>query len=58
MFYSVADEKKDRKFELKPDADGKQLFEKNMFFPIRYKVKIDWKANDEHYYTETTFSFK
>lgn len=57
-FYSAADENKDRKFELKPDADGKQLFERNMFFPIDYKIKIDWKANNEHYYTETDFSIK
>lgn len=57
-FYSAADENKDRKFELKTDADGKQFFEKNIFFPIDYKVKIDWKADKEHYYTETDFSVK
>ncbi|MBI2729397.1 MAG: FixH family protein [Sphingobacteriales bacterium] len=57
-FYSAADETKDRKFELKTNADGKQFFENKLFFPINYKVKIDWKADSEHYYTEKDFSIK
>lgn len=57
-FYSAADETKDRRFDLKTDAEGKQIFDRKMFFPINYKLKIDWKANDEHFYTETDFSNK
>lgn len=57
-FYCAADASKDRKFDLKPDANGKQLFEENMFFPVNYTIKIDWTSNKEHYYHETDYSNK
>jgi hypothetical protein len=55
-FYCAADASKDRKFDLKPGSDGKQLLELNKFYPVNYKVKIDWESNGEHYYSETDFS--
>lgn len=57
-FYCAADAAKDRKIDLKPDADGKQLLKKNMFFPVNYTIKIDWTSNGEHYYNETDYSNK
>lgn len=55
LFYCAADASNDRKFDLKPDADGKQLLGKNMLAAVNYKVKIDWTVNGEHFYTETEF---
>lgn len=57
-FYSAADETKDRKFEIKTDAEGNQVFEKKIFFHINYRVKINWKADDKNYYTEIDLELK
>ncbi|HET9057659.1 MAG TPA: FixH family protein [Chitinophagaceae bacterium] len=57
-FYYTADAQKDRKFDLKPDANGKQVFDRKLFFPVNYKVKINWESNGERFYNETDFNNK
>lgn len=51
-FYCAYDEKKDRKFTLRPDMDAKQLFEPSTVSPGIYTVKISWTDKSNNYYAE------
>jgi predicted DNA-binding protein (MmcQ/YjbR family) len=51
-FYCAYDEKRDKKFVLKSDAEAVQLFPSKEIKPGRYTVKINWTDGDKKYYTE------
>lgn len=51
-FYCSYNEKKDRKFPLQLDIEGKQLFELNSVPSGNYTVKITWNHEDKDYFTE------
>lgn len=51
-FYCTYDEKKDRKFILQTDPEGRQLIAKAELAPGNYTVKISWNDQDNDYFTE------
>jgi len=52
LFYCAYDEYRDRKFSLRLNSEGLQLFEKEQIKPGNYIAKITWGAGDKNYYTE------
>jgi hypothetical protein len=52
FFYCAYDEKKDKRFRLKVDDRGAQIFEPDVIAPGNYTVKISWACDDKNYYTE------
>jgi FixH len=52
LFYCAYDTKQDRKFTLKINTSGSQVFEKGQIAPGSYTMKIDWNTNGKNYYTE------
>ena len=52
LFYSPSQIENDRHFTLTTDNDAKQLIDVKNFKKGNYTVKIDWKENNNHYYTE------
>jgi hypothetical protein len=55
-FYCSYNEKKDRKFSLQLDKEGKQLFDITSVPPGNYTVKITWNHDDKDYFTEKHLS--
>lgn len=51
FFYCASDSKKDRKFSLAINNDGKQSFPE-LLKPGYYTVKIDWNNDGKNYYAE------
>ncbi|NOT50198.1 MAG: hypothetical protein HOP10_02865 [Chitinophagaceae bacterium] len=51
-FYCSYDAKKDRKFSLGPDKEGKQLFSPVDIPAGNYTVKISWNKGGKNYFTE------
>ena len=56
LFYCSYDEKKDKKFILKVDNEGTQVFQKGAITPGNYTVKINWSIDSNNYYTEKTLT--
>ncbi len=52
LFYSPSQIENDRHFTLTTDNDAKQLIGVKTLKKGNYTVKIDWKENNKHYYTE------
>ena len=52
LFYCAYDEKKDKKFRLKTDNEGTQVFLPGIIAPGNYTVKINWSNDGKDYYTE------
>jgi hypothetical protein len=58
-FYCAANANKDRRFQLTPDASGKQAFNKNDFLTGEYLVKVQWEKNDgQQFYSEQYLTLK
>lgn len=51
-FYCAYDAARDKKFELKPAADGTQRITRATITPGNYLVKIQWKLDEKNYYSE------
>lgn len=51
-FYCAYDEKKDKKFVLQPDAEGRQYFQRGEIADGNYTVRIDWTRASKNYFTE------
>lgn len=51
-FYCAYDSKKDRKLSIETDTNGKQLLKESVVEPGNYTVKINWKDDQNKYYTE------
>lgn len=51
-FYCITNGKNDRRLPLATDETGSQQFELKQFSPGRYRVKTDWQAAGESYYSE------
>jgi predicted DNA-binding protein (MmcQ/YjbR family) len=51
-FYCAYNQKKDKKFILKPDAEAIQLFSPKEVNPGSYTAKINWTDGNKKYYTE------
>ena len=51
-FYCDYNAKKDKKFSLNTDTDGKQVLDNRQISSGNYTVKISWNANSKEYYTE------
>ena len=56
FFYCAYDEKKDKKFMLKTNAEGAQVFQPGTITPGNYTVKINWSDDGNNYYTEKTLT--
>jgi hypothetical protein len=56
FFYCAADARRDKKFELKPDAGGNQQIDAMGIIPGAYSVKISWDAGGLRYYSEEIFT--
>ena len=58
-FYCAANANKDRRFDLKPDASGKQAFDRSEFSVGKYTVKVQWEKPDgQQYYSEQYLTLK
>lgn len=57
-FYCSYNEKRDRKFPLQLDSDGRQLFHNTSVPPGNYTVKIRWSHYDKDYFTEKYLSVR
>lgn len=58
-FYCAANANKDRRYELNPDASGKQVFDKTEFLAGNYMVKVQWEKQDgQQFYTEQYLTLK
>lgn len=51
-FYCAYDQRKDKKFELKLNNEGIQLFNIESVSPGNYTVKISWVEGNKNYYSE------
>jgi nitrogen fixation protein FixH len=51
FFYCPSDSKKDRKFSLSVNDEGRQSFQ-DLLKPGYYVVKVDWVNDKKNYYTE------
>ena len=56
LFYCPSSGTSDRKISLQTDADGQQIINPNLLKRGSYIVKIDWRANNTHYYSEKPFT--
>lgn len=52
IFYCPSDDKKDLKWRLELNEEGRQLFDLKKFFPGRYTAKIRWESGGVRYYQE------
>ena len=58
-FYCAANANKDRRFDLKPDASGKQAFALDEFHAGNYLVKVQWEKKDgQQFYSEQNLTLK
>jgi hypothetical protein len=55
-FYCASDAKKDRHIPIELNADAFQEIDKKIFSPGSYTVKFDWTTNNNHYYSEESFT--
>jgi hypothetical protein len=53
IFYCPSDDKKDLKWRLELNEEGRQLFDLKKFFSGRYTAKIRWESGGVKYYQET-----
>lgn len=51
-FYCAYNSHKDRKFDLKTNESGSQLFPLHTIEAGRYTVKVSWSESGKNYYTE------
>jgi FixH len=56
LFYCAYDQQKDKKIAIKVEADGTQLIPREIILPGNYTVKINWKGDEENYYTEKSLT--
>lgn len=56
LFYCAYDRKSDRRFQLQPDQEGRQLIPIGQIPPGNFYVKINWTESNTKYYTEKPFS--
>jgi hypothetical protein len=56
LFYCAYNAKQDRKFVLKTNMEGMQVFEKGQIPPGTYTLKVNWDMNGKNYYTEKTIT--
>jgi nitrogen fixation protein FixH len=52
VFYCPSDQKRDRRVELRPDGEGRQLIEGRLVLSGNYKVKVSWRSSGKGYYSE------
>ena len=57
-FYFPSNAGNDRRYELKPDAAGKQSFNLNAFGAGHYRVKVQWEAEGRQYYSEQSLTIQ
>ena len=58
-FYCAANANKDRRFDLNPDASGKQAFAIDEFNAGNYLVKVQWEKKDgQQFYSEQNLTLK
>ena len=51
-FYYAPDMRRDRKLQLETDGETEVKFNRSIFIPGNYTVKISWENNGEQYYSE------
>jgi len=56
LFYCPYNSSNDRRIELSVDSNAVQLLDIKKFSKGFYKVKIDWRDQHKHYYTEEPFT--
>jgi hypothetical protein len=57
-FYCASNANNDRHFQLNPDRDGNQAFNKTDFSSGNYLVKVQWEKNGQQYYSEQHLTVK
>jgi len=56
FFYCAYDKKNDKKFKLKVDEEGAQIFQTGIITPGNYTVKINWSMDSNNYYTQKSLT--
>ena len=51
-FFYITSYRKDKKYKIKLDHSGKQVFDINDFQKGRYTIKFDWLYKEKEYYQE------
>jgi FixH len=54
-FYCAYNAAKDKKLDLKPDVNGRQVIPPGALMPGGYTVKVQWKQEAKDYYSEKNF---
>ena len=58
LFYCAYDEKMDKRFQIKADKEGTQVFQPGMISPGSYTVKINWNSDNKNYYEEKKLTIR
>ncbi|MBS1662443.1 MAG: FixH family protein, partial [Bacteroidetes bacterium] len=58
VFYCPSDQKRDRRVELRPDGEGRQLIEGRLVLSGNYMVKVSWKSAGKGYYSEQSLDIR
>lgn len=56
LFYCPSNEHNDKKMVLTTNGDGQQIINAGQLARGKYVVKIDWQANNTHYYSQQLFT--
>lgn len=55
-FYAAADAKWDANFDMQQLQNNSLIIPMTSLHPTKYQVKINWQADDKHYYQETNLN--
>ncbi|MGX5817585.1 FixH family protein [Chitinophaga lutea] len=53
-FYRPSDSRRDLRLDLAPDAQGAMYVDRSLLLQGNYRVKLQWEANGQQYYQETS----
>ncbi|HEY6901061.1 MAG TPA: FixH family protein [Puia sp.] len=56
VFYCPSDQSRDRRVELRPDEDGRQLIGGGVVPAGSYTVKVSWRSSGRRYYSEQSMA--